>query len=307
MSDTRDCPVLIVGSGPAGWTAAIYAARAALAPVVIRGLQPGGQLTITTDVENYPGFAEVVQGPWLMEQMEAQARAVGVDVRRRHRVGDRPRQPAVCLHGRDRHPLPRPDGCPRNRRHRPLAGPGFRAEVPRTRGIGLCHVRRLLFQGQGSRRGGRRPIRRSRKPCSSPSSHQRSRWCTGGDKLRAERILQDRLIAEPRVEIAWNSVVEEILGDADGQTVAGVRLRSTNGGATRELAVEGVFVAIGHDPNTGLVRDQVETDADGYIKARPGSTATSVSRFLRRRRRPGQGVSPGRDCSGPGLHGSPRS
>ena len=100
------------------------------------------------------------------------------------------------------------------------------------------------------------------------------------DKLRAERILQDRLIAEPRIEIAWNCVVEEILGDADGQTVAGVRLRSTNGGATRELAVEGVFVAIGHDPNTGLVRDQVETDTDGYIKARPGSTATSVPGFF---------------------------
>ena len=279
MSDTRDCPVLIVGSGPAGWTAAIYAARAALAPVVIRGLQPGGQLTITTDVENYPGFAEVVQGPWLMEQMEAQARAVGVDV-----VDDivsaidLGSQPFVCTG----------ETGTRYRGQAVVLATGATArwlgldseQKYRGHGVSACATcDGFFFRGKevavvgGGNTAVEEALFLTKFASKVTLVHRR-------DKLRAERILQHRLIAEPRVEIAWNSVVEEILGDADGQTVAGVRLRSTNGGATRELAVEGVFVAIGHDPNTGLVRDQVETDADGYIKARPDSTATSVPGFF---------------------------
>ena len=279
MSDTRDCPVLIVGSGPAGWTAAIYAARAALDPVVIRGLQPGGQLTITTDVENYPGFAEVVQGPWLMEQMEAQARTVGVDV-----VDDivsaidLSSQPFVCTG----------ETGTRYRGQTVVLATGATArwlgldseQKYRGHGVSACATcDGFFFRGKevavvgGGNTAVEEALFLTKFASKVTLVHRR-------DKLRAERILQDRLIAEPRVEIAWNSVVEEILGDADEQTVAGVRLRSTNGGATRELAVEGVFVAIGHDPNTGLVRDQVETDADGYIKARPGSTATSVPGFF---------------------------
>ena len=279
MSDTRDCPVLIVGSGPAGWTAAIYAARAALDPVVIRGLQPGGQLTITTDVENYPGFAEVVQGPWLMEQMEAQARTVGVDV-----VDDivsaidLSSQPFVCTG----------ETGTRYRGQTVVLATGATArwlgldseQKYRGHGVSACATcDGFFFRGKevavvgGGNTAVEEALFLTKFASKVTLVHRR-------DKLRAERILQDRLIAEPRVEIAWNSVVEEILGDADEQTVAGVRLRSTNGGATRELAVEGVFVAIGHDPNTRLVRDQVETDADGYIKARPGSTATSVPGFF---------------------------
>ena len=279
MSDTRDCPVLIVGSGPAGWTAAIYAARAALDPVVIRGLQPGGQLTITTDVENYPGFAEVVQGPWLMEQMEAQARTVGVDV-----VDDivsaidLGSQPFVCMG----------ETGTRYRGQTVVLATGATArwlgldseQKYRGHGVSACATcDGFFFRGKevavvgGGNTAVEEALFLTKFASKVTLVHRR-------DKLRAERILQDRLIAEPRVEIAWNSVVEEILGDADEQTVAGVRLRSTNGGGTRELAVEGVFVAIGHDPNTGLVRDQVETDADGYIKARPGSTATSVPGFF---------------------------
>jgi len=279
MSDTRDCPVLIVGSGPAGWTAAIYAARAALAPVVIRGLQPGGQLTITTDVENYPGFAEVVQGPWLMEQMEAQARTVGVDV-----VDDivsaidLGSQPFVCTG----------ETGTRYRGQTVVLATGASArwlgldseQKYRGHGVSACATcDGFFFRGKevavvgGGNTAVEEALFLTKFASKVTLVHRR-------DKLRAERILQDRLIAEPRVEIAWNSVVEEILGDADGQTVAGVRLRSTNGGATRELAVEGVFVAIGHDPNTGLLQDQVETDAAGYIKARPGSTATSVPGFF---------------------------
>ncbi|MCY3597171.1 MAG: FAD-dependent oxidoreductase, partial [Rhodospirillales bacterium] len=263
MSDTRDCPVLIVGSGPAGWTAAIYAARAALAPVVIRGLQPGGQLTITTDVENYPGFAEVVQGPWLMEQMEAQARTVGVDV-----VDDivsaidLGSQPFVCTG----------ETGTRYRGQTVVLATGASArwlgldseQKYRGHGVSACATcDGFFFRGKevavvgGGNTAVEEALFLTKFASKVTLVHRR-------DKLRAERILQDRLIAEPRIEIAWNSVVEEILGDADGQTVAGVRLRSTNGGAIRELAVEGVFVAIGHDPNTGLVQDQVETDADGY-------------------------------------------
>ncbi len=279
MSRVRDCPVLIIGSGPAGWTAAIYAARAALSPVVIRGLQPGGQLTITTDVENYPGFADVVQGPWLMEQMEAQARAVGVevvdDIVTQVDLGSRPftctgetgaayrGQAVILATGATARWL----GLPSEQRYRghgvsacaTCDGFFFRGKEVAVVGGGNTAVEEALFLTKFASK--------------VTLVHRR-------DKLRAERILQDRLMAESRVTIAWNSVVDEVLGDSDGQTVAGVRLRSTDGSGVRDLEVDGVFIAIGHDPNTDLVRGQVETDSDGYIQARPGSTATSVPGFF---------------------------
>ena len=279
MSSTRDCPVLIIGSGPAGWTAAIYAARAALAPIVVRGLQPGGQLTITTDVENYPGFAKAVQGPWLMEQMEAQARAVGVEI-----VDDI--VTAIDLEAR-------PFNCTGE------AGNIYRSQAlvlatgASARWLGLESERKyrghgvsacatcdgFFFRGKevavvgGGNTAVEEALFLTKFASKVTLIHRR-------DALRAERILQDRLMAAERVEISWNSVVDEILGDPEGQTVAGVRLRSTNGHATREFAVDGVFIAIGHDPNTGLVQGQVETDAEGYIRAQSGSTETSVPGFF---------------------------
>ncbi len=279
MTAPRDCPVLVVGSGPAGWTAAIYAARAALRPLVVRGQQPGGQLTITTDVENYPGFADVVQGPWLMEQMEAQARAVGVDVMDDAVASvDLGRRPFVC----------RSENGVELRGQAVILATGASA-----RWLGLASERQYRGHGVSACAtcdgfffrdkevavigGGNTAVEEAlfltRFSSKVTLVHRR-------DSLRAERILQDRLRAEPRIQVVWNHVVDEILGDVDGRTVAGLRLRSTRDESTRSLPVEGVFVAIGHDPNTALVRSQVETDADGYIRTRPGSTVTSVPGFF---------------------------
>ncbi len=279
MNSTRDCPVLIIGSGPAGWTAAIYAARAALTPIVVRGLQPGGQLTITTDVENYPGFAETVQGPWLMEQMEAQARAVGVEVVDDIvTVVDLAARPFTCTG----------EGDDVYRGQTLVLATGASArwigleseQKYRGHGVSACATcDGFFFRGKqvavvgGGNTAVEEALFLTKFASKVTLIHRRS-------ALRAERILQDRLMAAERVEISWNSVVDEILGDPDAQTVAGVRLRSTNGDGTREIAVDGVFIAIGHDPNTALVQGQVETDAEGYIRAHPGSTATSVPGFF---------------------------
>ncbi len=279
VTGARDCPVLIVGSGPAGWTAAIYAARAALQPVVVRGPQPGGQLTVTTDVENYPGFADIVQGPWLMEQMEAQARAVGVEILDDVVASiDLNRRPFVCAS----------DNGARIRARAVILATGANARwlgLPSERqyrghGVSACATcDGFFFRGKevvvvgGGNTAAEEALFLTRFATKVTLVHRR-------DSLRADRILQDRLQAEPRIEIVWNHVVDAIQGDAGRPAVTGVRLRSTRNEGTRDLAAEGVFVAIGHDPNTALVRGQVETDEDGYIRTRPGSTATSIPGFF---------------------------
>ncbi|MCS6855545.1 MAG: thioredoxin-disulfide reductase [Elioraea sp.] len=275
MSETIATPVLIIGSGPAGYTAAIYAARAALRPVVVSGLQPGGQLTITTDVENYPGFAEPVQGPWLMEQMRLQAEHVGarivedivvsLDLSRRPFAakGDSGRlyrgETVILATGAEARWL----GIPSEKRFRGFGvsacatcdGFFFRGKRVAVIGGGNSAVEEALFL--------------THHAAEVTLVHRR-------DRLRAEKILQQRLFANPKISVIWNHVVDEILGTEDPPGVTGLRLRHVKSGESREIGVDGVFVAIGHVPNTGLVRGQLELDAEGYVVTVPGSTRTSI-------------------------------
>ncbi len=267
-------PVLIIGAGPAGYTAAIYAARAGLAPVLVRGLQPGGQLTITTDVENYPGFADIVQGPWLMEQMAAQAEKMGTRV-----IDD-------IITAVDFTAAPFSASGDSGARYR--ADAVIIATGAEARWLGLDSEKKLagagvsacatcdgfFFRGKnvvvvgGGNTAVEEALYLTHHAHSVTLIHRR-------DQLRAERILQERLFAHPKVRLVWNSVVEEILGAGQPATVAGVRLRDTVTGAVSDLATDGVFVAIGHTPNTAIFKGQIAMDAEGYITTTPGSTRTS--------------------------------
>jgi thioredoxin reductase (NADPH) len=275
MPETHQARVLIIGAGPAGYTAAIYAARASLRPTMVAGLQPGGQLMITTDVENYPGFADIIQGPWLMEQMAKQAEHVGTAIVHDLIVAaDLSVQPfrftadsgdvfhadsAIIATGADARWL----GLKSEER---LRGAGvsacatcdgffFRDMSVAVIGGGNTAVEEALYLTHHARH--------------VTLIHRR-------DSLRAEKILQARLFANPKVSVVWNSVVEEILGEGTPETVTAVRLRDVRTGTETRLPVEGVFVAIGHTPNTTLFRGQLEMDSEGYIRTTPGSTRTSV-------------------------------
>jgi thioredoxin reductase (NADPH) len=276
MATERHGRVLVLGSGPAGYTAAIYAARANLRPLLIRGLQPGGQLTITTDVENYPGFADTVQGPWLMEQMAAQAAKVGTDLIDDTVVSvDLSHRPFRAVGDTGTHYLgdaliictgasARWLGLPSETR---LQGAGvsacatcdgffFRGREVAVVGGGNSAVEEALFLTNFASR--------------VTVVHRR-------DRLRAEKILQDRLFRHPKITVVWNSVVDEILGGGEPETVTGVRLRDVHSGGLRTLAVDGVFIAIGHTPNTELFRGQLAMDAEGYIETAADSTATGIA------------------------------
>jgi len=267
--------VLILGSGPAGLTAAIYAARAAMEPLLVHGMQPGGQLTITTDVENYPGFAEVIQGPWLMEQMEAQAKHVGtrihhdvimsVDLNRRpfRAVGDSgdiylgdtliiatgAQAKWLGLEGEQRFQGFGVSACAT------CDGFFYRGREVAVVGGGNTAVEEALYLTNHAAR--------------VTLIHRR-------DQLRAEKILQERLFRNPKVELIWDHVVDEILGDTDPPGVTGLRLRGTVTGAERILKTDGLFVAIGHTPNTAMFQGLLDMDEEGYITTAPDSTETSV-------------------------------
>jgi thioredoxin reductase (NADPH) len=272
---TRHCKVLIIGSGPAGYTAAIYAARANLAPILVQGLEVGGQLSITTDVENYPGFAEVIQGPWLMEQMAAQASNCGAEL-----VFDS--ITAVDLSRR-------PFACTADSGDRYMADTLILATGAQARWLGLPSEQK--FSGHGVSAcatcdgfffrnkpvavvgGGNTAVEEALYLSQMASRitliHRR-------DQLRAEKVLQDRLFRNAKVEIIWDSVVDEILGRDQPLAVTGLRLRNARTDEVSEIAVDGVFIAIGHDPATKLVKGQIDMDRDGYVITAPDSTATSV-------------------------------
>jgi len=280
MSETISTDVLVIGAGPAGYTAAIYAARANLKPVLVAGLQPGGQLTITTDVENYPGFAQAVQGPWLMEQMAAQAEHVGTRM-----VHD------LIMEADLRAPA-------RGERAFRLLGDSGDVYLARSviiatgaqaRWLGLPSEKRLQGAGvsacatcdgffyRGKRvavvGGGNTAVEEALYLTHHAEHvtliHRR-------DRLRAERILQDRLFAHPKISVRWNSVVEDILETGSPPVVGGVRLRDLTSDAASTLELDGVFVAIGHTPNTSVFAGQVELDAEGYVVTTPGTTHTSI-------------------------------
>jgi thioredoxin reductase (NADPH) len=275
MTATRHTKVLIMGAGPAGLTVAIYAARATLQPIVLQGLQPGGQLTITTDVENYPGFAEVIQGPWLMEQMAKQAEHCGAelafDLVTEVDLSARPFR--LWADGGDRYTadtLVIATGAQArwlgldSERHFSGAGVSacatcdgffFRGKPVAIVGGGNTAVEEALYLAQ---------------MCQKVTLIHRR------DTLRAEKVMQKRLFEHPRIEVLWNHAVDEVLGTEAPKAVTSVRVKNVRSGAAKELAVDGLFVAIGHDPATGLFKGQLDMDREGYILTRPGSTQTSV-------------------------------
>ena len=268
--------MLIIGSGAAGLTAAIYAARAGLAPTLVAGMQPGGQLTITTDVENYPGFADVVQGPWLMEQMQAQAEKVGTDFR----------QDLIAAVDFSARPFQLTgDGGDTYVADTVIIATGAQArwlglESETTfngRGVSACATcDGFFYRGKEVAviGGGNTAVEEA---LYLANICERVTLVHRRDSLRAEKILQERLLRHPKVTVAWNRTVDEILGGAgpmDG--VTGVRLRATDDDTVEDLAVEGVFVAIGHDPATGVFKGAVAMDDEGYLITAAGGTTTDV-------------------------------
>lgn len=275
MAATHRSKVMILGSGPAGYTAAIYAARASLKPMLVQGIQPGGQLTITTDVENYPGFADVIQGPWLMEQMQKQAEHVGtqlffdtiVDV-------DLTRRPFVCLG----------DSGDRYEADSLIIATGATArwlgipseETFRGGGVSACATcDGFFFRGKDVVvvGGGNTAVEEALFLTNFASKvtlvHRRG-------ELRAEKILQERLFAHPKVEVIWDSAIDEVLGDTDPLGVTGVRLKNIKSGETQTIDCAGVFVAIGHAPASELFKGQLSMDASGYLDVKPGTASTEI-------------------------------
>ncbi|MDX2307016.1 MAG: thioredoxin-disulfide reductase [Hyphomicrobium sp.] len=275
MTKPRHEKVIILGSGPAGYTAAIYAARAMLKPVIIQGVQPGGQLTITTDVENYPGFADVIQGPWLMEQMKAQAEHVGTDVIMDHIS-------KVDL------------------KHRPFRLEGDSGDVYTCDVLIICTGAQARWLGIPSEEHFKGFGVSACATCDGFFYKGKDVVVVGGgntaveealfltnfakkvtivhrrDGFRAEKILQDRLFKNPKIEVVWDSAIDEIVGAASPKSVTGVRLKNVKTGAVTERAADGVFIAIGHSPATELFKGQLETTPGGYLITKPDSTATSI-------------------------------
>ncbi len=278
MSTPRTVRVAIIGSGPAGWTAAIYAARALLSPVVIAGLQPGGQLTITTDVENYPGFADVIQGPWLMEQMRAQAEHVGTEVIEDIVVkADLSQRPFRLTLDSGTELLAETVIISTGAQAKWL---GIESEA-RYQGFGVSACATcdgFFYRGKDVIvvGGGNTAVEEALFLTNFASKvtvvHRR-------DEFRAERILQDRLFSNPKVEVIWHSAIDEILGETNsfgGVNVTGARLKNVQTGETHDITADGVFIAIGHAPSSELFAGQLETKSGGYLVVKPGTAATAI-------------------------------
>ncbi|MDH3472598.1 MAG: thioredoxin-disulfide reductase [Rhodospirillales bacterium] len=275
MAKEHRSKVLILGAGPAGYTAAIYAARANLKPMLIQGLQPGGQMSITTDVENYPGFAEVIQGPWLMEQMQAQAANVGTEMIFDTVVEvDLSRRPLRCVGDSGDAYLGDTLVIATGAQARWL---GLDSET-RFRGFGVSACATcdgFFYRGKqvavagGGNTAVEEAIFLTNFADKVTVIHRR-------DELRAEKMLQDRLFRNEKIEVLWDHVVEQVEGTDEPLGVTGVTVRSVKSGEIRVLPVDGLFVAIGHDPATQLFKGQLELDGEGYILTAPDSTATRV-------------------------------
>lgn len=267
--------LIIIGSGPAGYTAAIYAARAMLKPVIIAGIQQGGQMTITTDVENYPGFAEVIQGPWLMEQMQAQAEHVGTEIVSDTIVKVDTKSTPIRMKG---------DSGTEYTCDALIIATGAQArwlglpteEKFKGFGVSACATcdgffyrdKEVLVIG-----GGNTAVEEALFLTNFASKvtlvHRR-------DELRSEKILQQRLLANEKVEIMWDSVLEEVIGTEEPLSVTGAKLKNVKTGDITDISAHGIFVAIGHKPSTELFTDQLETKQGGYLVTKPDSTATNI-------------------------------
>ncbi len=273
---SKHSKVIIIGSGAAGATAAIYTARAGLKPVMIRGMQPGGQMTITTDVENYPGFAEVIQGPWLMEQMEKQAAHVGTDIINDHIAKvDFSKKPftlvgesgdtytadtVVVATGASAKWL----GLPTEKKFQGYGVSGcatcdgffFRGKPVIVIGGGNTAVEEALYLTNHASK--------------VTLVHRR-------DSLRAEKITQEKLFKHPKVEVIWDSALEEVIGTENPLSVTGAKIKNLKTGEVKTIDVEGIFIAIGHKPNTDIFKGQLDLDAEGYVITAPDSTRTNIA------------------------------
>ncbi len=272
---SRHAKVIIIGAGPAGYTAGIYAARAMLKPLLIEGIQPGGQMTITTDVENYPGFADVIQGPWLMDQMRAQAEHVGtemvadmiteVDLKQRpfRLKGDSGTEytadAVIIATGAKARWL----GLPSEEKFQ-----GFGVSACATCDGFFYRGKKVIVVG-----GGNTAVEEALYLANLASKvilvHRR-------DALRAEKILQERLLANPKIEVMWKHQLAEVLGKDDPLGVTSAKLENTETGETVTLPIDGIFIAIGHSPQTEMFKRQIDLKQGGYIQTVPGSTATNI-------------------------------
>ena len=273
MSKTQQTKVLIIGSGAAGYTAAIYAARAGLTPLLVTGMEPGGQMTITTDVENYPGFADVIQGPWLMEQMRDQALNVGTSMESDLIVevdfSQRPFK-AIGDSGTEY-----------------IADSVIIATGAKARWLGLDSEKKFNGKGVSACATCDGFFYRGKKVAvvgGGNTAVEEALFLTNfcekvtiihrRDELRAEKIMQDRLFSNPKINMSWDSVVNEILGDDTG--VTGVQVKDTKTCELSDISVDGVFIAIGHDPATEIFKGKIKMDDEGYILSEPDSTTTEI-------------------------------
>ena len=275
QNPTKHTKVLIIGSGPAGYTAAVYAARAMLKPILVSGMEAGGQLTTTTDVENYPGFAEAIQGPWLMEQMKDQAKAVGTEIIEDHIS-------SVNLKSKPFEAIG--DGGQKYTADSIIISTGAQARwlniesEQKFRGFGVsacatCDGFFFKDKTVAVVGGGNAAVEEAMFLTKFASKvkliHRRN-------ALRAEKLLQSKLKANKKIEIIWDSVVEEVLGDSDPKNVKGLKIKNVKTNKVKELKIDGLFIAIGHDPATQLFKDQLDMDKEGYLTTKPDSTETNI-------------------------------
>ena len=272
---TKHTKVLILGSGPAGYTAAIYAARAMLKPILVHGSQPGGQLTTTTDVENYPGYSKVIQGPWLMDEMKGQAEAVGTEMIQDHiNKVDLSKKPFEAVG--DSGQIYTADSF--------IISTGAQArwlnikseQEFRGYGVSACATCDGFFfkdKDVAVVGGGNAAVEEAMFLTKFASKvkliHRRN-------ELRAEKMLQEKLKANKKIEIIWDSVVDEVLGDNKPKGVNGIKIKNVKNNKITELKVHGLFIAIGHDPATSLFKNQLKMDKEGYLITKPDSTETNI-------------------------------
>ena len=275
QNSTKHSKLMILGSGPAGYTAAVYAARAMLKPVLIHGIQPGGQMTITTDVENYPGYAKVIQGPWLMDQMKEQAKSVGTELIEDHiKNVDLSKTPFKAVG--DSGKVYTSDSL--------IISTGAQArwlnlkseEEYKGFGVSACATCDGFFFKEKEVAvvgGGNSAVEEALFLTKFASKvkliHRRN-------KLRAEKMLQKKLMDNKKIEIIWDSVIEDVIGQKNPKNVTGIKIKNIKSNSVSEFKIDGLFIAIGHDPATSLFKGQLDMDKDGYIITKPDSTATKI-------------------------------
>jgi len=275
QNPTKHTKVLIIGSGPAGYTAAVYAARAMLKPIMVSGMEPGGQLSTTTDVENYPGFAEVIQGPWLMEQMKEQAKTVGTEMIQDHIS-------SVNLKSKPFEAIG--DGGKKYTADSIIISTGAQARwlniesEQKFRGFGVSACATcdgFFFKDKtvavvgGGNAAVEEAIFLTKFASKVKLIHRR-------DTLRAEKMLQNKLMTNKKIEIIWDNIVEEVVGDNEPKNVKGLKIKNVKTNKVEELKIDGLFIAIGHDPATQLFKDQLDMDKEGYLTTKPDSTQTNI-------------------------------